>query len=251
MLRRKQSEIGAASRAERGSSSASIRRERAEILRLIGRLRHSQERAPSPALARVVRGIAENVPSPRARRSDLPPTVELPLDARAERLAQRRRDLEEVQALRRRVEDTAPSTGVMRILRSLEERLVRIEERLASGGALGSGPAPAEVHALAGVIQPGLLADILQLVSSNTLSGVFRVDAGTVHYHLFFDEGQIVHADGPALQGEEAFYAAFAVTEGKFIFDEGAIEGGEATITGNTQFLILEALRRIDEVQGE
>jgi hypothetical protein len=56
-----------------------------------------------------------------------------------------------------------------------------------------------------------------------------------------------VHAEGAGMSGESAFFAAFATTKGRYSFHQTTDITTQKTIDGNTQFLILEALRRIDE----
>ena len=104
---------------------------------------------------------------------------------------------------------------------------------------------------LGGLIQGDMLSDILQLISSNSLTGPFKIESGEARYALYFREGQIEHAEGTGLKGDSAFFAAFALTSGSYTFHEGAEIPGNKTIDGNTQFLILEALRQIDETNSD
>ena len=54
--------------------------------------------------------------------------------------------------------------------------------------------------------------------------------------------------DTLATQGEEAVYALMAHIDGRYSFRETAKPPAKRTIEGNTQFLILEGLRRLDEM---
>ncbi len=104
---------------------------------------------------------------------------------------------------------------------------------------------------LGGLLQEGLLADLLQLVSANVMSGVFSVMCETNRVDLFFNEGELHHAtsdDGQS--GESAFFAAMAVEQGRYCFRETTDLPTERTISNKTQFLILEALRQIDEARA-
>lgn len=141
--------------------------------------------------------------------------------------------------------------GIVLALRALEVRLRRIEERLAEKRR-SSWPLPPprpddEGATFSGLIQGQMLSDMLQLVSSNSMTGVFSVRNETGECVLHFDEGRMVHAEGPGLLGEEAFFAAFGFETGSYVFREGKAFSEERTIEAGTQFLILEALRRIDE----
>lgn len=140
------------------------------------------------------------------------------------------------------------------ILQALEARLARVERQLAENPTAsnltkegGSGLDPNATFG--GIISGDLLSDMLQLVSSNGLSGVFRVEANGTHT-LYFLEGQLKHAESGKLTGEDAFYAVFALQQGRYNFTETTELPDEVTINGNTQFLILEALRKIDETRA-
>ncbi len=103
---------------------------------------------------------------------------------------------------------------------------------------------------LAGLIQEGLLADVLQMLSANLKTGVFRVSGPQVAATIWFESGEVRHAVAGSLSGEEAFYAGIASPSGSFSFVEQAEIPPERTITGKTQFLILEGLRKMDEEGG-
>jgi len=110
-----------------------------------------------------------------------------------------------------------------------------------------SAAARERLYALSGALEEDTLPDVLQFVSSTGKSGVFAVEFGSDRIDLFFREGQIVHAVAGNLSGQQAFFAAMAVRVGRFFFDETAAISEETSIDGNTQFMILEALRQIDE----
>lgn len=174
----------------------------------------------------------------------------------SDRLEARRQELTEVRKLRKRLEAAAPSSRLFEVLSSLERRMEGIEEMLRTGNAtapaLDTEPEHAQLpgghdYDMGGVLREGLLADMLQLVSSNVMSGEFVVTADGEHIHLYFFEGEIVHAEGPDMHGESAVFAAMAVDEGRYYFRETSDIPEERTIESKTQFLILEALRRVDE----
>ena len=52
------------------------------------------------------------------------------------------------------------------------------------------------------------------------------------------------------MEGESAFFAAFAFQSGRYSFLETTDLPTTATIEGNTQFLVLEALRQMDEANA-
>ncbi len=109
-----------------------------------------------------------------------------------------------------------------------------------------AGPTPA----LSGLVQDGILPDILQMISSNTKTGIFTLENEGRTIELYLRDGEMYHAKTEDMTGQTAFFAAMAMEEGKFYFQETDEVPDDKTIDGNTQFMILEALRQIDEEQG-
>ena len=103
------------------------------------------------------------------------------------------------------------------------------------------------VYTLSGVIQEGVLADILQLLSSNKKTGTFTADADGRKVEMYFRDGHMYHATCEDIGGQSAFFVAMALEKGTFCFEENDQLPDEVSIDGNTQFMILEALRQIDE----
>ena len=64
---------------------------------------------------------------------------------------------------------------------------------------------------------------------------------------LYVDEGKICHAENGPMIGEDAFFAAFAAERGRYYFTETTELPADRTVSAGTQFLVLEALRRMDE----
>ncbi len=107
------------------------------------------------------------------------------------------------------------------------------------------------IHTLSGVIKEGVLPDILQYVSANNSSGTFVIEDADKKIEIFFKSGKLYHAVCGEMSGQSAFFAAMTMEGGKFFFDETDELPEDTTIDGNTQFLILEALRQIDETRGD
>jgi hypothetical protein len=141
-------------------------------------------------------------------------------------------------------------------LQSLNMRLSRVEQRLEgqpSPAAAAAGAASAKTPAdtmFSGILKGQMLSDMLQLVSSNQMSGVFVIESEAGTCRLYFFEGRIRHAVGEDVTGEEAFFAAFASREGRYSFTETQDLPPETTVASGTQYLVLEALRRMDETSG-
>jgi hypothetical protein len=133
----------------------------------------------------------------------------------------------------------------------LERALDKIEARLGAAPSAPAGELPplSPDCAMRGRIRESLLPDLLQMVTSNRWTGVFVATHGAVECRLYFDDGQACHAEAPGETGEGAFFAALALEQGEYSFIERP-PPDERTINSNTQFLILEALRQIDEKKG-
>lgn len=212
----------------RSYRSSRIASERAEILELIDKL-SAQGRAP--------------VRRTQRQRSVVLTPAERPTNTRA-----------------RATGEALLSPGLAALLRSLEVRIGLLEERIAKVTRYSSRPAPPvsqqqlvdpASYTFSGTIQGQMLSDMLQLVSSNSMSGMFVVENETTSCKLFFDEGRICHAQAGKFSGENAFFAAFALASGRYFFHETTKLPAQRTIDSSTQFLILEALRKIDESTAE
>lgn len=106
-------------------------------------------------------------------------------------------------------------------------------------------------YRLTGSAADGLMTDVLQMLSSNQKTGCFSFfpDESDHRFDLYFKDGEVVHAVAGDLEGEAAFFAVLVTghERGHYGFIEGAGKDVEQSIEAKTQFLILEALRRIDE----
>ncbi len=90
------------------------------------------------------------------------------------------------------------------------------------------------------------LVDLFQLLASAKRSGRLAVEHPTGMARVYFDQGQVVHADFGEIVGEEAVYALFADERGHFEFRIG-MTASQTTISRSTENLVLEAMRRLDE----
>ncbi len=211
---------------------------RAEILGMIGRLEENRRKLSSrppvetaPSVSPAARASSR---APASRRPPISGRISMPSISRSDETA----------------------VALMTAVQSLEARLGRIEDRLATLGARRSSRAPAPAGApndaiFAGLIKGQILSDMLQLVTSNTMSGVFVIESEISQCRLYFDDGRIVHAENGEMTGEDAFFAAFGAQSGRYHFTETNELPVERTVSVGTQYLVLEALRRMDEVHGD
>jgi len=94
------------------------------------------------------------------------------------------------------------------------------------------------------------LVDLLQLLSGAHRSGRLLVRHPGGDARIYVDDGDVVHAEFDALEGEEAIYALFADERGEFEFKNG-LPAPRTTVRLGTQNLILEAVRRLDEARRD
>jgi hypothetical protein len=199
-----------------------------------------------------------------------------------DRIARRQRDLAAITDRRERTAADLLEERLLKICRDLDMRISRIEAILneqsrsispsaaaadsqvavdlsdltpdlgipgaARREQLPAGRRQSEAS-LGGVINRATLPDILQMISSNAMNGIFVLEGAGKTISLYMQEGEMFHAVTDGLEGQSAFFAAMALEEGRFHFYETDDLPEEKTIDGNTQFLILEALRQIDEDQ--
>ncbi len=228
-----------------------IEKKRAEILRLIARVNREHgvgvaRDGASPSRHGSASGGGAAIEQPRKPAPD-------DRDAARVRVERRRQQLSELRALRERLEASRPVPEVIELLRALDRRVAAIEEILLSGQlpAAGAEPSLPPDHAFGGILREGLLADMLQLVSSNMMSGEFVISGQGVEVHLYFHEGEIFHGEGPDMVGESAVFCAMALERGRYYFLETDQLPEQRSIESKTQFLILEALRRVDEERAQ
>jgi CheY-like chemotaxis protein len=107
-----------------------------------------------------------------------------------------------------------------------------------------TGPAPQT--GFRGVMQRIGLDDVLQMECLNRKSSVLVVTAGNRRGQIFVADGEIVHAQCGQLQGEMALYSLLGLQGGEFAL-QAFTEPPRRTISGQYQFLLMEAARLRDE----
>lgn len=102
---------------------------------------------------------------------------------------------------------------------------------------------------LKGTLSELPLSDLIEVISLGGKSGQLQIARGADEppATLSFKDGRIINASTGALQGERAFYAVLAFREGSFFFDTEA-DPGEETLDVPTGSLLMEGMRRVDEV---
>jgi len=94
------------------------------------------------------------------------------------------------------------------------------------------------------------LPDIIQLVGFGRKTGALRLHFAEGNAALFFDQGNVVHAEYPGAEGEDAVYRLFHVPSGEFRFQSEVLPTNR-TIAMDPTNLIMEAARLLDESNRE
>lgn len=100
-----------------------------------------------------------------------------------------------------------------------------------------------------GHIESIQLPDIIQLIGMSRRTVTLNITADQGKAALFFDDGEIIHAQSGELIGEEAFYEIFRWTGGRFTFSPLPPDTPQ-TVTQSWQGLLIEAARREDEAKA-
>ncbi|HSU56747.1 MAG TPA: response regulator [Candidatus Dormibacteraeota bacterium] len=99
-----------------------------------------------------------------------------------------------------------------------------------------------------GVMQVGL-QDVLQMECLSRKSSILAVSTGSRRGQIYVCDGQIVHAQSGQLQGEMALYGLLGLSGGEFKL-EPYVEPPSRSISGQYEFLLMEAARLCDEQNG-
>jgi len=105
-------------------------------------------------------------------------------------------------------------------------------------------------HGFAGTISELQLSDLIQMNCLGRLTNAVEVSSGQQKGTIFFEDGNIVHAQIGNLMGDEAFYEIISWEAGSFKLNKGLKAERESILKG-WQSLLLEGLRRVDEAKKE
>jgi DNA-binding NarL/FixJ family response regulator len=101
-----------------------------------------------------------------------------------------------------------------------------------------------------GVMQRVGLEDVLQMECLARKSSLLGVSTGNRRGQIYICDGEIIHAQSGQLQGEMALYGLLALPGGEFTLQPFA-EPARRTISGQYQFLLMEAARLRDEAGSQ
>ncbi len=94
------------------------------------------------------------------------------------------------------------------------------------------------------------LPDVIQLVGFGRKSGVLGVEHKGTAAKLYFQEGNVIHAEMGSLTGEDAVYMLFRLGEGEFRF-KADLKPPTQSIFMDPTNLVMEAARLLDEAAKE
>ncbi len=91
------------------------------------------------------------------------------------------------------------------------------------------------------------LPDIIQLIGMGRRSGVLTVSLeGDEKASIFFDAGEMIHAENGTLEGPPVIYKLFRSQDGFFQFTSG-VKPPKRSIHADWMTIVMEAARRFDE----
>jgi len=104
--------------------------------------------------------------------------------------------------------------------------------------------------ALRGNLDDISIADLIQLNCQSGARALLTVQRDNDELVLYFDAGEVVHAQWGDAQGEEAVYELLTWSHGTFEAEQGVASPAH-TIDIPWSALIMEGMRRLDEMQHE
>jgi hypothetical protein len=91
------------------------------------------------------------------------------------------------------------------------------------------------------------LPDIIQLIGMGRRTGVLAVTMQSGDKaSIFFDSGQMTHAEYGSVEGAQVIYKLFRNQDGSFQFASG-VESSKRSIQADWMTIVMEAARRFDE----
>jgi CheY-like chemotaxis protein len=91
------------------------------------------------------------------------------------------------------------------------------------------------------------LPDLIQMNCLSQITTALFVKKGNREGCIYFDDGQITHAEVGAIEGEEALFTILSWSTGSFRF-VGGVKAPKVSITTNWEYLLIEGVRKADEM---
>ena len=101
-----------------------------------------------------------------------------------------------------------------------------------------------------GTISDFQISDLIQMNCLGRMTTALKITKDDNEGIIYFDMGDIVHAESDGMEGEDAIYEILSWQGGQFSTEKGKTSTKETIIKG-WQSLLLEAMRRVDESEPE
>lgn len=132
----------------------------------------------------------------------------------------------------------------------LDEVLARVGSVLKRGEMAKAQRASLETRGVRGRLQDMSLPNLIQFLELEQKDGILSLTRGAERGYLSFSKGRIANAKVGQLQGEAAVYRLLKWADGEFELEPMVGETPvAASITASNQSLIMEGMRRLDEMQ--
>ncbi|MEN6447201.1 MAG: response regulator [Syntrophaceae bacterium] len=91
------------------------------------------------------------------------------------------------------------------------------------------------------------LPDLIQMNCLSQITNAMFVKKDNREGSIYFEDGQITHAEVGAIDGEEALFTILSWSTGSFRF-MGGMKAPKVSITTNWEYLLIEGMRKADEM---
>ena len=145
-----------------------------------------------------------------------------------------------IRALRQGVDDFLIKSD------NMDELVARVENILIRGSIRAEGDARRRRSGISGSLDNLSLPDIVQTLTIGMKTACVTVISDDRKGKVWFENGTPTHAESKPYDGEEAFYEMVRWKTGEFIIEHGS-KTRRSTIEHDAMFLLMEALRQIDE----
>lgn len=133
---------------------------------------------------------------------------------------------------------------------NFQELLLRVKVILSRLEASQAQRVSTQVRGIAGKLRDLSLANLLQFLEMDQKTGILTITKGEEKGYIYLDHGRIVNGLAGPLKAEFAVYRLLSWTEGEFQLEPCGPSGlAEPVIKMSNQALIMEGMRRLDEVQ--
>lgn len=132
----------------------------------------------------------------------------------------------------------------------LEELIAHVENILTREAVRQEGTRVKSRRGIAGDLQHLSLPDLVQTLVIGMKTAAISLTSGDQQGKIWFVSGAPKHAVAGELEGELAFYEMIRWQTGEFVIEHG-IRAKQTTLDHDATFLLMEALRLVDEASAE